>query len=159
MKKTFNLGGVTITVECEEQPKRQTVAPHRCVCNHVVPTREPDGIDAHIDRPVRENYGWFEDARFQRDLAKYRKAESAIKACDWPCREPMGNVEGGWPVPQRPTVARQQARDPWGRFAPQHTCGCSQPRQTREVRQKCGIVPVGAVVVDHTWNGEPIFDR
>lgn len=31
-------------------------------------------------------------------------------------------------------------------------------RPTREVRWKDGIVPLGAVVVDHTFFGEPIFE-
>lgn len=50
-------------------------------------TREPDGIDAHIDRPLRHNFGSFD--AWQRALRKYRNAEDAIKACDWECREPM----------------------------------------------------------------------
>lgn len=54
------------------------------------PMAEPDGFDAHIDRPKRENYGgWDAEWGFQNDLRKYREAERAVKACTWPNREPM----------------------------------------------------------------------
>ena len=71
---------------------------HEC-CHHEVkksqwPLGEPDGIDAHIDRPRREMYGgWDAEEGFQKDLKKYREAERAIKACTWPCREPMKGTE------------------------------------------------------------------
>lgn len=160
MKKTIDLGGFTLSVEVTENRTpscscgsawQRPVAQPRCV----VPNREPDGIDAHIDRPLRENYrGWFPAAQaaFEADMKKYRRAESAIKACDWECREPMGNVQ--WPVPQTAVATRQTVtRHPVG-----CTCPSCRPTTTRkEVRQKFGIVPCGAVVVDHTWDGEPIF--
>lgn len=49
--------------------------------------REPDGIDVHVDRPLRENFrshmSWA-DA-----MAKYRTLEMVAKECDWECKEPM----------------------------------------------------------------------
>lgn len=52
-----------------------------------MPRREPDGIDIHVDRPLRENFcsqhSWA-DA-----MAKYRTLEMVAKDCDWECREPM----------------------------------------------------------------------
>ena len=62
-----------------------------CGCNEryniIKPMREPDGIDVHVDRPVRENFFTFEDWR--RAMMKYRNLEDAAKICDWECREPM----------------------------------------------------------------------
>lgn len=52
-----------------------------------MPRCEPDGIDIHVDRPLRENFcshrGWA-DA-----MAKYRTLEMVAKDCDWECKEPM----------------------------------------------------------------------
>lgn len=51
------------------------------------PNREPDGIDVHVDRPLRENfrsYFAWADA-----MAKYRSLEECAKDCDWSCKEPM----------------------------------------------------------------------
>lgn len=57
--------------------------------------REPDGIDVHVDRPLRENFRthWqWADA-----MAKYRTLERVAKDCDWPCKEPMkGVAERPW---------------------------------------------------------------
>lgn len=150
MKKTINLGDVTLTIDVTENVKKpvRTVQQPRVM-------GEPDGFDAHIDRPVRSMYGgWDAEYGFQKDLALYRKAEAAVKACTWPCREPMGNTPS-WPVPQNtPKIVKTPTRDAWGRFT--SPCTCSQPRT--EVRQKCGIPPIGAKVVAHRW-GEPVFDR
>lgn len=59
------------------------------------PNREPDGIDVHVDRPLRENFrshfAWA-DA-----MAKYRSLEQCAKDCDWPCKEPMR----GMPQPKK----------------------------------------------------------
>jgi hypothetical protein len=54
------------------------------------PNREPDGIDIHVDRPLREKfatYGSWVDA-----IAKYRSLERLAHECDWPCKEPMKGV-------------------------------------------------------------------
>ena len=62
------------------------VEPKHNVCS-CTPNREPDGIDIHVDRPLRENFrshmSWC-DA-----MAKYRTLERVAKDCDWECREPM----------------------------------------------------------------------
>lgn len=158
MKKTFNLGDVTLTIDVTENRSQCATPsfskPQPCGCS--APNREPDGFDAHIDRPQRSMYGgWDAEYGYQKDLALYRKAEAAVKACNWPCREPMGNTPC-WPVPQTaPKAVKTPTRDAWGRFT--SPCSCqSQPRV--EVRQKCGIPPIGAKVVAHRW-GEPVFDR
>lgn len=149
-KKTIDLGNIVITIE-DVRPSVN----HSCGCSvpqhRVAPMREPDGFDAHIDRPRRENYGGWAPAAeraFREDLAKYRNAERAVKACDWPTREPMGNVQN-WPAPQRQTVAP--------RHSSACSCGCHNNWPTRDLRVGGGLVPVGSVVVDHTWDGEPIF--
>lgn len=144
-KKTINLGNIVITIE-DARPSVSNTC--RCAQHRVAPMREPDGFDAHIDRPRRENYGGWAPAAeraFREDLAKYRKAESAVKACNWPTREPMGNIQNA-PVVHR-TVTRPTSC----------TCGCSNNWPTRDLRVGGGLVPVGSVVVDHTWDGEPIF--
>lgn len=93
------------------------------------PMGEPDGFDAHIDRPKRENYGGIgADWGFRNDLRKYNKALEAVKECNWPCKEPMKNApatmpfgQGGLPsnvVPQRPCA-----------------CGCHGARPTVDVRK------------------------
>jgi len=64
---------------CHIEPKHNV-----CCC---MPNREPDGIDIHVDRPLRENFrshiSWC-DA-----MAKYRTLERVAKDCNWECREPM----------------------------------------------------------------------
>lgn len=64
---------------CHVEPKHNAF---RCM-----PNREPDGIDIHVDRPLRENFrshiSWC-DA-----MAKYRTLERVAKDCNWECREPM----------------------------------------------------------------------
>ena len=52
--------------------------------------REPDGIDIHVDRPLRENF--FTREEWARAMAKYRTLEDVAKDCDWECREPMRGV-------------------------------------------------------------------
>lgn len=49
--------------------------------------REPDGIDVHVDRPLRENFADIVD--WINAMDKYRTLEDAAKECDWECREPM----------------------------------------------------------------------
>ena len=79
--------------------RRKNSNPCDCGCRHntmfnrptVATQREPDGIDIHVDRPLRENFcshhSWA-DA-----LAKYRTLEHVAKDCNWPCKEPMKTVE------------------------------------------------------------------
>lgn len=101
---------------CHSHTPRPTVAP---TCGGGIPKRsyaeldrlkacgEPDGFDAHIDRPrqadFRTYYQWA-DA-----MAKYRCAEDAVKACDWPTREPMKGAPAPKPTP-RPRVAPRPTR-------------------------------------------------
>lgn len=87
-----------------------------CGCQQK-PNREPDGIDAHIDRPRREMYGgWDAEWGFQNDMKKYRKAEEAIKACTWPCREPMQTTTPNYrnlsaaPCAPKATVAKKTTK-------------------------------------------------
>lgn len=54
---------------------------------HCVPNREPDGIDVHVDRPLRENFRTHHDWAVA--MAKYRTLEDVAKDCDWKCKEPM----------------------------------------------------------------------
>ena len=60
------------------------------------PMREPDGIDIHVDRPLRENFrshhAWC-DA-----IAKYRTLEHVAKDCNWACREPMKGAHQPQPL-------------------------------------------------------------
>lgn len=55
------------------------------------PNREPDGIDVHVDRPLRENFPNYRS--WERAISNYRNLEYAAKRCDWPCREPMRGQE------------------------------------------------------------------
>lgn len=48
---------------------------------------EPDGIDIHVDRPLREKFASHSD--WAMAMAKYRTLEDVAKDCDWECREPM----------------------------------------------------------------------
>ena len=52
---------------------------------------EPDGIDVHVDRPLRKNFASHHD--WAMAMAKYRTLEDVAKDCDWECREPMKGVE------------------------------------------------------------------
>lgn len=52
--------------------------------------REPDGIDVHVDRPIRENFWTY--GEWCEALAKYRTLEQVAKDCDWEYREPMNGV-------------------------------------------------------------------
>ena len=69
---------------------RGMTAPQHTMPTPPRPTREPDGIDIHVDRPLRENFrshiAWC-DA-----MAKYRTLEHIAKDCDWECREPMATL-------------------------------------------------------------------
>ena len=183
MKKTIQLGDLTITVDVEttsNAPKRDSFgrfAPNtksttitRSTKTNFAPIGEPDGFDAHIDRPRRENYrgDWYlSEQAFKEDLAKYRKAESAVKACNWPCREPMGNGIPKWPVPQPMPQHSGTLIDEDDVFVPKPqpqpsvvtSKAWTQPKPKKNVQWVDGIVPIGAVVVDHTWNGEPIFNK
>ena len=62
---------------------------NRCHCE--APNREPDGIDVHVDRPLRGNFRTF--GEWNRAFEKYRNLEKAAKQCDWECREPMKGME------------------------------------------------------------------
>lgn len=53
-------------------------------------TREPDGVDIHVDRPRRENY--YSHKAWAKDMAEYRMLIDQAKKCDWPCREPLQGV-------------------------------------------------------------------
>lgn len=66
-----------------ERECRQPIRP----IPHCVPNREPDGIDVHVDRPLRENFWSHRD--WCDAMAKYRTLEHVAKDCDWECREPM----------------------------------------------------------------------
>lgn len=94
-----------------------------------VPNREPDGIDVHVDRPRRENYGgisWVANDAYQRDLAKYRILERVAKDCDWPAREPMkGAPAGSWEAPRTKYI---------GVDAPS-TPRCTRPMANRPVAE------------------------
>lgn len=62
------------------------------------PNREPDGIDIHVDRPLRENFYSHHDWAVA--MAKYRTLEDVARDCDWECREPMKGVnERPWHKP------------------------------------------------------------
>lgn len=52
---------------------------------------EPDGIDVHVDRPLRENFASHHD--WAMAMAKYRTLEDVAKDCDWECREPMRGLD------------------------------------------------------------------
>ena len=69
------------------------------------PNREPDGIDVHVDRPLRENFRTHHDWALA--MAKYRTLEDVAKDCNWECREPMKGVQ----------------ERPWG-----HSC-CQEPQR------------------------------
>lgn len=94
-----------------------------CQCRpQQVPNRDFDGFDAHIDKPRREMYGgWDAERGFQNDMRKYREAERAVKACTWPCREPMKGLN---------EFQREMAHRPRVEVRP-HTCGCHKPTVNR----------------------------
>lgn len=52
---------------------------------------EPDGIDIHVDRPLKENFCCHSE--WARAMAKYRTLEDVAKDCDWECREPMKGTD------------------------------------------------------------------
>lgn len=158
LKKTFDFGGVTLTVEVKNAP---SVEPRRhTTCGWGQPQCAPqpkggEGIMVAVQKPQREFYdwGWRGEETFRDHSRKYANLEKAAKACDWP-NDLIDNGAIKWPVPQTQPVARRAPQPkPW------EVCACRPSQPTREVRQKCGLVPIGARVVDHTWNGEPIFDR
>lgn len=60
-------------------------------CQPIQPMREPDGIDVHVDRPLRENF--WSHCEWADAMAKYRTLERVAKDCDWPCKEPMKTVQ------------------------------------------------------------------
>ena len=60
-------------------------------CVPTPPRREPDGIDVHVDRPLRQNFRSHHDWAVA--MAKYRTLEDVAKDCDWECREPMKGVQ------------------------------------------------------------------
>lgn len=170
IKKTVNFGGITLTIEvdepCQKTPVRRATS---CGCGSAAPawgygypqapvapqSKRVEGIMVAVDKPQREDYecGWWGQDAFERDNRKFDNLVKAAKAITWKNKTP----EGLWPVPQthgglvtgRPEPCRPSVAAP----AP---CRCSEPR--REVRQKCGIPPIGAKVVAHYWN-EPVFDR
>ena len=73
----------------------------------VTPNREPDGIDVHVDRPLRQNFRTHHDWAVA--MAKYRTLEDVAKDCDWECREPMkGTNERPW---NKPCLKKTQM--PW----------------------------------------------
>ena len=81
---------------CTRVPRFEEPKPwfNRPCCEHVVrpmampkPNREPDGIDVHVDRPLRENFYTHHDWAVA--MAKYRTLEDVAKDCDWKCKEPM----------------------------------------------------------------------
>ena len=53
--------------------------------------REPDGIDVHVDRPLRSNFPSHFD--WADAMAKYRTLERVAKDCNWECREPMRGTQ------------------------------------------------------------------
>lgn len=78
---------------CTNIPRftRPCVTPQR-------PNREPDGIDVHVDRPLRHNFRTHHDWALA--MAKYRTLEDVAKDCNWECREPMkGVTERPWSKP------------------------------------------------------------
>ena len=53
-------------------------------------SREPDGVDIHVDRPRQENY-WSRQ-QWAKDMANYRCLIDQAKKCDWPSKEPMKGI-------------------------------------------------------------------
>jgi len=137
MKKTFDFGGIVLTVEVEEVPTNTTCC--RETRRAVREEREPDGICVQVDKPLRSNYAYTTRGtiKFNEDMGKYRNLEKAAKACDWANRGPITET-----VPCESRTVR----------APRAT-----RTETRELKWCEGRVPVGAKVVDHTVCGEPIF--
>lgn len=62
-------------------------------------SREPDGIDVHVDRPRKENF--WSHKQWADAMAKYRTLEDVARACDWECREPMKSVNHEVPCRKR----------------------------------------------------------
>lgn len=161
MKKTFNLGDVTLTIDVTENRSQCATPsfgtpwskPQPCGCS----APKGEGLMVAVQKPQREfyPYGWNGEQTYLDHIRKYKNLEVAAKACNWP-NDLIDNGQLPWPVPQTaPKAVKTPTRDAWGRFT--SPCSCqSQPRV--EVRQKCGIPPIGAKVVAHRW-GEPVFDR
>lgn len=72
---------------------------HGCLCCQTAPNREPDGIDVHVDRPLRENFS--SQSRWADAMAKYRTLERVAKACDWECKEEIATVPNYKRIPNR----------------------------------------------------------
>jgi hypothetical protein len=122
------------SIECK--PKVET---HRCNCGHVglpnMPwanknltprqreelawrdtSREPDGIDVHVDRPRKEKF--CSQRSWADAMAKYRMLEDAARACDWECREPMkGTIE----QPKNTWTCGEQPKNTWN-CCEKHVC-------------------------------------
>lgn len=89
--------------------------------------RVESGFDAHIDRPNRSNYGgipWAAEDAYRKDLAKYNRALSAVKECNWPCKEDLNGVPRGLsqhnPNPHTQMVGVPNYRN----LSAPHACGC-----------------------------------
>ncbi len=80
-------GRYTTPLNTSLEPKRRSYAELRRLEN----TQEPDGIDIHVDRPLKENFPSMHDWALA--MAKYRTLEDVAKDCDWECREPMKGAE------------------------------------------------------------------
>lgn len=74
---------------CETRPWERPVHNFGCVEPRPMPkpNREPDGIDVHVDRPLREKF--YSHRSWADAMAKYRTLERVAKDCNWECREPM----------------------------------------------------------------------
>lgn len=167
-KKTIDLGGMTVSIEVKENtpnrscgcsaPWQRPVAQPRCA----VPTHGGEGLMVAVQKPQPQFYenSWRGNATYREHLRSYENLERAAAACNWP-NDLIDSGAIKWPVPQKNVVTREPQRS-WNT-----PCGCTAtasrysyptPQPQREVRQKCGIPPIGAKVVAHRW-GEPVFDR
>ena len=88
-------GRYTTPLNTSLEPKRRSYAELRRLEN----TQEPDGIDIHVDRPLKENFPSMQDWALA--MAKYRTLEDVAKDCDWECREPMKGTEFYNGIPQK----------------------------------------------------------
>jgi hypothetical protein len=91
-------GRYTTPLNTSLEPKRRSYAELRRLEN----TREPDGIDIHVDRPLKENFPSTHDWALA--MAKYRTLEDVAKDCDWECREPMKGTEFYNGIPQKEEI-------------------------------------------------------
>lgn len=62
--------------------------------------REPDGIDIHVDKPLKKNFRYH--SQWVDAMAKYRTLERVAKDCDWECREPMATIPNYRRVEEKP---------------------------------------------------------